>query len=253
MICTVVWWVKIKDKKNELMIPYSVKDLKIIEPVVNENAKSKVVKEISNAWKNTSIIDYKGWVWVKKDRLHSILRTTKNNTDYIFMQIPDEYKANFGNETYVRGYEVLRLIAKSMEENGTGTKAVYLETSKQYYDSISTCDKAKLLRLEYENQLKTQRKLLKKKRINAYKIKHDELTKEPLKVRTAEFSHIRSVAMYKLISDSIDNGLIVNKNTHSIITSHGINDEIELLDLCKEMNWAVDWYDIYIKNLSKLM
>ena len=221
------------------MIPYSVKDLKIIEPVVNENAKSKVVKEISNAWKNTSIIDYKGWVWVKKDRLHSILRTTKNNTDYIFMQIPDEYKANFGNETYVRGYEVLRLIAKSMEENGTGTKAVYLE--------------AKLLRLEYENQLKTQRKLLKKKRINAYKIKHDELTKEPLKVRTAEFSHIRSVAMYKLISDSIDNGLIVNKNTHSIITSHGINDEIELLDLCKEMNWAVDWYNIYIKNLSKLM
>jgi len=33
------------------MIPYSVKDLKIDEPKVNEKAKSKVVKEISNAWK----------------------------------------------------------------------------------------------------------------------------------------------------------------------------------------------------------
>lgn len=235
------------------MIPYSVKDLNIDEPIIDEKAKSKVVKEISNAWKNTSMIDYKGWVWVKKDKLHSILRTTKNNMEYIFMQIPDEYKATFGNETYVRGYEVLRLIAKSLEENGTGTKGIYLETSKKYYDSISSCDKAKLLRLEYENQLKIQRKLLKKKRIKAYNIKNDELTKEPLKSKGTEFSHIRSVAMYKLISDSIDNGLVVNKKTHSIITARGINDETELLNLCYEMNWEIDWYNIYLKNLSKLI
>ena len=235
------------------MIPYSVKDLEIVDPIVNKNAKSKVVKEISNAWKNTSMIDYKGWVWVKKDKLHSILRTTKNNIEYIFMQIPDQHKATFGNETYVRGYEVLKLIAQSLEENGTGTKGVYLETSKQYYDAISCCDKAKLLRLEYENQLKNQRKLLKKKRINAYNIKNDELTNAPLKIKSAEFSHIRSVAMYKFISDSIDNGLIVNKDTHNIITSQGINDETELLNLCKQMNWAIDWYDIYRENLSKLM
>lgn len=169
------------------------------------------------------------------------------------MQIPDESKATFGNETYVRGYEVLKLIAKCLEENGTGTKGIYLETSKQYYDSITTCDKAKLLRLEYENQLKNQRKLLKKKRINAHNIKNDELTKEPLIVRSSEFSHIRSVAMYKFISDSIDNGLIVNKETHNIITAQGINDESELLNLCTEMNWAIDWYNVYMQNLSKLM
>ena len=159
------------------MIPYSVKDLKIDEPIVNEKAKSKVVKEISNAWKNTSRIDYKGWVWVRKDKLHSILRTTKNNIEYIFMQIPDQSKATFGNETYVRGYEVLKLIAKSIEESGTGTKGMYLETSKQFYDAISSCEKARLLRLEYENQLKSQSRLLKRKRINAYHIKNDESAK----------------------------------------------------------------------------
>ena len=133
----------------------------------------------------------------------------------------------------MRGYEILKLIAKSIEESGTGTKGMYLETSKQFYDAISSCEKAKLLRLEYENQLKSQRRLLKKKRINAYHIKNDELTNEPLKVRTAEFSHIRSVAMYKFISDSIDNGLIVNKETHKIITAEGVNDENELLSLCQ--------------------
>jgi len=111
---------------------------------------------------------------------------------------------------------------------------------------------AKLLRLEYENQLKSQRRLLKKKRINAYHIKNDELTNEPLKVRTAEFSHIRSVAMYKFISDSIDNGLIVNKETHKIITAEGVNDENELLSLCHSRNWSVDWYDIFVEKLSHL-
>ena len=104
------------------MNPYSVKNLSIVEPVPNKDAKSKVVKEISNAWKDTSIIDYRGWIWVKKDKLHSILRTTKANIEYIFMQIPDQYKATFGNETYVRGYEVLRLIAKNIEETNFNVK-----------------------------------------------------------------------------------------------------------------------------------
>jgi len=42
--------------------------------------------------------------------------------------------------------------------------------------------------------------------------------------------------MYKFISDSIYNGLIINKNTHNIITAQGINDESELLELCTQMN-----------------
>ncbi|MEG0856748.1 MAG: hypothetical protein RSG52_09725 [Terrisporobacter sp.] len=229
-----------------------MKDLAITEPTVDENAKSKVVKEISNAWKNTSVIDYKGWVWIKKDKLHSILRTRKSNIEYILMQIPDECKATFGKDTYIRGYKVLELIAKNIEENGVGTKGLYLETSRKYYDSINSCDKAKLLRLEYDNQLKDQRKKLKKKRIKIYNIKHDELTKEILK-SGSEFSHIRSVAMHKFISDNVENGLIVNKDTHSLITSKGINDENELLELCKEMNWNISWYDTFLENISKLI
>ena len=88
--------------------------------------------------------------------------------------------------------------------------------------------------------------------INKEDIKNDELTNEPLKVRSAEFSHIRSVAMYKFISDSIDNGLIVNKETHKIITAEGVNDENELLNLCQNRNWSVDWYDIFLEKLSHL-
>ena len=234
------------------MIPFSVKELKFEEPVVSEKAKKKVVKEISNAWKEATIIDNKGWLWVRKDKLHSILRTTKNNINYIIMQIPEEYKCDMGKQTYIRGCKILEIIARNIEESGVGTKGVYLETSKRYYDSIALCDKAKLLRLEYDNVLKEQRKKLKKKRIKKYHIKYDELTKEELK-RGCEFSHIRSVNMYKFISDNIDNGLIINKETHAIITSQGINDEEELLELCKELKWNTQWYDEYIKDLVSII
>ena len=235
------------------MIPYSVKDLTIVEPTPPPKAKSKVVKEISNAWKNTAHIDCKGWVWVSKDKLHSILRTTKKNVEYIFMQFPDESKATFGNNTYVRGYEVMKFICKSFEENATGTKLTYLETSKQYYDSISSCDKAKLLRLEYEKEIKKQIRNLKKERMKTYNIKNDELTNEPLNTKTAEFSHIRSVSMHPDFSAIVENGLVVNKETHKIITSYGINDENELLNLCYQMNWSTLWYNVFMKNFSILL
>ncbi len=51
--------------------------------------------------------------------------------------------------------------------------------------------------------------------------------------------------MYKYLSDDIDNGLLVNKETHRLITERGIQDEEELLALCQEQGWKTDWYGIY--------
>ncbi len=168
------------------------------------------------------------------------------------MKIEDEHKITMGNEEYIRGYVILSLISKELEENGVGTKGMYLRTSKNYYDSINECDKVQLLRLQYEEGLKDQRKKLKGNRIRKYKIKYDELTGDAIK-RDAEFSHIRSVSMYKSVSDNVDNGLIVNKDTHKIITARGIHDEVELKRLCEEYGWNVDWYYTYIEKLGPLL
>ena len=165
------------------------------------------------------------------------------------MQIEDKFKSRIGNKIYIRGFKIIEIISKCIEEDGVGTKGIYLQTSKSYYESINCCDKVKLLRLEYDNVLKEERKKLKNKRRKKYNIEFDELTGEKLK-RCCEFSHIRSVAMYKSISDNIDNGLIVNKETHQIITSRGVNDEYELLNLCEEEGWSTSWYEKYI-NINK--
>lgn len=232
------------DSKN--IVIYKVIDIIFNEPTVDSNAKGKVITEIANAWKRCTIIDNKGWLWVEKEKLNSILRTTKNNINVIVMGVEDKYKMNIGNKVYIRGFKILSLIAQAMEESGVGTKGEYLDVSMKYYEAINKSDKAKLLRLEYDKVLLTERKKLKEKRKRKYKIKNDELTGEKLK-KFSEFSHIRSVALYKEISDSIENGLVVNKGTHEIITARGINNEEELKYLCEELNWNIGWYEEYRK------
>ncbi len=190
------------------------------------------------------------FVSVKEEKLHSILRTTKKNVRYFVAKIPDDLKRTFDGKLYIRGYKVLEQLAKNIEENGVGKKGANLEASKQYYEAINTCPTVKLRRLEYDHTLNEARKGLKKKRRTKYKIKVDELTGEPLVVRTCEFSHIRSYALYRELADHIDNGLIVNKETHRLITERGINDEHELLELCKEYGWSTKWYEAYQKKFN---
>lgn len=231
----------------ELLNVYSVKDLSFTEPSINSHAHKATVTGISNAWKEGTIIDAKGWLWVNTDKLHTILRTNKDNARYQLLRIGNEFKMNRGNKSYVRGFKILELIARTIEEDGVGKKGIYLETSKGYYDAINTCDKAARLRMEYNHVVEEECKMLKHKRIKKYRLKEDELTGEKLNPSQSDFSHIRSVAIYKLLSDHIENGLVVNKETHKVITERGINDEIELKHLCEEKNWKTDWYQAYKK------
>ncbi|MDZ5253560.1 hypothetical protein [Clostridium sp. LIBA-8841] len=233
------------DCKALEIFKYSGNDFDFKEPERNEELSSKVHKEIDNAWKGSSFLDNKGWVWIREDRLHSILRTTKGNAAYLLDKIYDKYKMNIGNTTYVRGFEIVKLIYKRIEESGAGKTEKYLALSQKYYDAITNSDKARILRLEYGRDMVEIRKALKKKRKNKYKIDADELTLEPLKFKTAEFSHIRSVSLYPESAGNFENGLLVNKETHKLITEKSINDEDELFELCEKMKWSVAWYDPY--------
>ena len=135
-----------------------------------------------------------------------------------------------------------------MEEKGNNK---YLPIVNEYYNLINTSNDVKLVRLEFDNYLKAQKRKLKSKRIKKYNIKEDELTGKNIDIRTCEFSHIRSVSMYQEYSDNIENGLIVNKKTHDKITRKEINDEDELYDLCIDNGWNLQWYEKYKKHLNK--
>ena len=239
--------------KNNEIVPYAypVSDISFIMPDKPSEASVKVIKELENSYNKSCFLDEIGQVWFQSEKLHSILRTTKINAKFHIDRISDEYKLYFNNEVYILGYEIIRILDKSIQNEASGKREIYLKFSEAIYKSIRDTPEAQLLRTRYQIMLKDERKKLKNSRIRRYKIKKDELTDKSLIKYSAEFSHIRSFAIFKDISDDIENGLIVNKDTHSIITEEGINDEDELLILCNDRGWKTDWYNKF-KNYFEL-
>lgn len=230
--------------KNELQILLTAKELDYENPNSDYVKTKKVVTEIKNAWKNSCILGDDGNIWVSNEKLHSILRTTKANAAYYVQQISKTNKQKIGDNIFIKGWEILRILDERLQNAGEIPKEKALKYSSDTYIAIRDCDKAKLIRAEYYETIKIYKNKLKKERIKKFKITKDELTGEKLKNK-CEFSHIRSYSIYKNLAINIYNGLIVNKSTHEIITLNTINDEDQLFNLCKEYNWNTNWYSDY--------
>lgn len=222
-------------------------DMKIGLPSLPEDSHKGTCTRVKNAWVNFTHIDDEGIVWVDVERIEDILRTTKTIAKYELVNIDDKDKFVDGKKTYIRAYIIRSIIDRFIQREKMSRRKEYLKYSEQIYKAIRDCDTAEVIRTKYISNMEADRKKLKGQRIKEYKIKYDELTGDKLIKRTAEFSHIRSAAIFREISTDIENGLIVNKETHIIITEKGVNDEIELYSLCKERSWKTAWYEKFEK------
>lgn len=231
--------------KDNAIVPYkySVDDINYITPEAHEKAYKRTITEINNAWNKCSFLDDSGRVWVSVERIHSILRTDKGGGKYYIQEIESEAKRVVNNKTYIMGSSLGELIDTLIQKSGEGTRGRYLRYSEDLYKAIRDSETAKNLRIEFSNELAKNRRGLKKERIKRYNIKLDELTGVKLLKRTCEFSHIRSFAIFPEHGDNLENGLIINKDIHTIITNAAVNDEEELFELCKANNWDTSWYD----------
>ncbi|MGL5067346.1 MAG: hypothetical protein ACRC6T_05885 [Sarcina sp.] len=231
-----------QNKNLPAIISYTLKDLVFEKPVMPKGTSKNTIKAIENSYNQCCFLDKRGVIWFDAQRLDGILRTTKGAARYMLSDIPDNLKLFVATKTYVRGYEVGKLIDIRIQATGTKSKKEYLKYSEGLYKAIRDCNTSFFIRASAELELKMSRKGLKNKRVKKYKTKLDELTGEKLRMGS-EFSHIRAYVLFTEYADDIENGLIVNKDTHAEITAKNINDEDELLALCKENKWKTDWYE----------
>lgn len=210
---------------------------------LNERTKVAIV----NAWKQCSVLNSNGEIWLLSEKIHILLRTNKANANYIISDIPDEDKLLNGNKLYIRGTVINKILDESIQNARSLQRENYIRFSELFYRAIRDCDRARLLRAEFYEDTGKTKASLKQKKIKMFNILNDELTGEPLDYQKCEFSHIRSVSLFPELSGLLENGLIVNKKTHTEITKNGINDEKELLQLCKLNNWSIDWFFKYKK------
>lgn len=211
---------------------------------------TQTLKSIYTAWTSSAIIDQRGAVWVRTSKLHTILRTTRVLARYYLDIIADEHKVKVRGEMYVKGSEVCRLIDNAVQSSSSLRREGYARYSDYLYREIRDSDKARLVRAEYYEYIRRYRSELKRTRIARFDVTTDELTGLPLYKTGTQFSHIRSVGAYLDMADKIWNGLVVNQQTHKIITNNDVNDEDQLLNLCIEYGWNTDWYSEFLNSLN---
>jgi hypothetical protein len=206
----------------------------------------RTITTIINAWNNAAIINkHDGRVWVSSEKIHNILRTTPENARYMIASLGDDQKHWENVNLFIRGESICYLLDIQIQTAGDIFREGYLKHSHLVYIAIRDCDLAEKLRYEYYEYLGKKIASLKQKRIRKNNVQYDELTGEPLNSTTAEFSHIRSASLFPHLAGFVENGLIVNKNTHDLITSMRVNDENQLIELCNKYNWKTDWYSSY--------
>lgn len=233
------------DSKEIVLFKNHVIDMNFEIPDRPENTHKGTCTRVKNAWVNFSHMDDDGIIWVDAERLSDILRTSKAIAKHTIVNIDDKNILRSGKKIYIRAYEIRNIIDKFIQNEKTCKRKDYLKYSEKIYMAIRDCDTAEVLRTRHNESLEDGRKRLKYKRIKKYNINSDELTGEELIKKTAEFSHIRSFAIYTEIGMDIENGLIVNKETHKIITNKCVCDEIELYNLCLTKGWSINWYNKY--------
>lgn len=235
------------NNKSLIVFNSDIKDINYKMPERAKELDKTTVKKITNAI-NRGKPDSRGLIWINCSTLHTVLRVrTKVDARYLLETIDKKYKTTYEGEEYVLWSSLISIVERRREEN---PKNRYLSLVMDILNEINECDEIQLLRLRAKNLIEQRVKKLKNKRIRSYKLKDDELTNDPLDKKKAEFSHIRSVAMFPELAEMMWNGLIVNKDTHSIITQVGVNDEEELYRLCYEKGWNTDWYKTYKEKLN---
>jgi hypothetical protein len=217
------------------------------------------LRGIFKAWIAASVIDQRGALWVKASQLHTILRTKKDKARHLLGGASKRDKVQmtgeglFGGEkvleTLIRSTKVCEWVNHSIQSPVASRTAEYLRYSEAVYRKVRDCDRAKVLRTEFREQLKSTQKNLKKQRVKRLKIKHDELTGVSLE-RSANFAHIRAACVYFEMADKDWNGLVINAETHLVLTKEGILDESELLQMCKKKKWKTDWHDTFKRELK---
>jgi len=215
------------------------------------------LKGIFNAWIAASVIDQRGAVWVKASQLHTILRTSKDKAKHLLGGAGKRDKVQMTApgvlgekvlETLVRSSKVCEWVNHSIQSPAASRTADYLRYSEAVYRKVRDCKDARLLRAEFREQIESTQRNLKKQRVKRLKIKHDELTGDSLE-RSANFAHIRAACVYFEMADKDWNGVVVNAETHLVLTKEGIFDEGELLHFCEKKKWKTDWHGVFKREL----
>ncbi len=229
-------------------IEKKVKDIHIKWDEIAEKYRldSTTLTKIKNAWQNHAVVDNLGYVWLEFSGVGSVLRIVKRKKAKYFVDnfISEYDKRTINGKTYIRGTVLGKMIDENIQGARTSKKRRYSKFSRDLYQIIVDHDVCENIRAISSEELVFALRKMKTERLKFLKgTKYediDELTLDDLE-KNAHFSHVRSVSLFPELALAVWNGLLVNSETHKLITKQNIQDEKQLVKLCKEKGWSTKW------------
>lgn len=234
--------------ENQLSVFKKLKNMIVPKPTYDWSEYDKgTITKIHNALVKGGGVDLTGCIWININDLPTLWRTTSKRTEVILEQVDRSEIQEINNESYLYGPEAVKRLY--LEKNLPGasiSRRKYLAIALDMYRQLDESDAVENRRNEFQNALVEAKASLKGERQKLVHTDVDELTGAPLKV-DAQFSHIRAFHVYPGLGLKRHNGLIVNPETHKVITKENVVNEKELLKLCIRKGWNTDWYDDYME------
>lgn len=223
-------------------------------PVRPPRLTTATANKILNGWdQNVLLEEDSGMLWASSEGLHVIFDTQRPQAKRYVAAVPAAYKRDFSYTdehgasrtiTYVQAWHVAAHLGRMINDEANMPRRRRLEYSEAIYLGLRNSPEVTILRVE-RLQVIEARGGLKNARIREFNLTADELTNANL-ARDAQFSHIVAVSVAPLFADRTWNGLVVNVDTHAVITAAGVMDHEGLLHLCKERGWNQDWYTPFV-------
>lgn len=238
---------------------YSLSDLEInlnreadtINMALLEVLNSRTLTSIKNAFTRSIVVMNNGWIYVKVDELHHLLRTGNSGADAYYWQYGfNGYSSPstphyFGNEIYISGPDFCSLLEARIGSS-VGKSHLYLKYVRAIYMQLTSLPIIFDLRSTFTLEIEERRSQLKRMRISTYGITCCEFTGQQfLNESDVDFAHVQSVATAPLIALNIDNGVIILKSIHTELTRSRIHDFAGMYDYCIHNNLNINWAENY--------
>ena len=203
------------------------------------------VKRTLNSWIEGSLVDGVGQVWIIEDFLANIWRTDSSTASFFVDTMSSSDKSNFNGDMCIKYSAVIYRLSEIIQSPTSHKRREYLRVSEDIGRAVRDSSPVEIIRLRYREFIEETKKKLKYQRIKKYNLFLDELTGLPLDISSSEFHHIRRQSIAPAWISFIWNGLILNRDTHDIITMSNISDEYDLRDICIDKGWSIDWFERY--------
>lgn len=204
------------------------------------------VTEINNAFDAGLRFHLSGVSYVSVQKLATLLRTG-NGAHNVFCQdgiiglVSPSKVYHIDDSLYISGSDFCALVEAQLRVT-YGLQHTYLKYISHTYHDLMSSGIVRDLKDVYVDKINRYRPLLKKRRIDKYKITECEFTGQPIpNIRSVAFAHIDSVAHAPLQATDLKNGVIIFNHIHDDLTRLEIHNFTGMYRYCVRNKYSIEW------------